>query len=442
MPQHMVVAAFFTNTQDFQTLRTLGPTVDLVVLDLNVWNQNIPTDPYVIENWQRTISGYQTAGIRVLGYIPTDDGTAANSAPTLDGSAKAAQRTLADLTSFVDLWYSHFNVLVTSNGVPVQPDGIFFDEGPYPWRFTGCQQNTMPPTLCQDVKNFYSALYQYVKTKPTNHNLVLLNAAGYSETDDWIMTRPAADIALLWEATATQYLANFPAQPPAWWTNPLYAPDRVAHTVYDCASPLPPVNSPQLCQVVAQSKLRGAGHLYVYDGNSSAYNHLPPYWKQEIAAIALRDDNDVYVRDWTDSPSSYDQGIEPSSRAWWITSDVWNRTSNIPPAGGFFNSNDQPISQDPVVSLSGTITNYAFARLQKKPCGALSVDATFLWADFGTGSNFSYVSAAPTANVAFNVGDTEMTTPAVAWSLPSTVSTHLCLAVEVVPVPPQLVLQP
>ncbi len=46
------------------------------------------------------------------------------------------------------------------------------------------------------------------------------------------------------------------------------------------------------------------------------------------------EDDDFYVRDWTDSTTVNDTGIEPSTDPWFFsTSDVWNRRSNAP--GGF-----------------------------------------------------------------------------------------------------------
>src|SRR6185369_11690177 len=119
-----------------------------------------------------------------------------------------------------------------------------------------------------------------------------------------------------------------------------------------------------VCRTVQQSKNRGAGRVYVFDGTSGAYDHLPSYWNQQVSTVALRDDSDVYVRDWTDTPSAYDQGYEPSTRVFWTTSDVWNRNTNV--AGTFVN--DQPPNESLIPDASGAAAGFAFARLHRKPC--------------------------------------------------------------------------
>src|SRR5207249_3601890 len=102
--------------------------------------------------------------------------------------------------------------------------------------------------------------------------------------------------------------------------------------------------------------------------------------------------------------------------------------------GGFFNANDQPISEQPEMNVvSGQNTNYAFARVHRNPCGGpLTVNVDFLYADFGAGANFHYVSAArPSTQVNFNIGDTEAITPGVQWTIPAGLSDHICLVVEI-----------
>jgi hypothetical protein len=113
----------------------------------------------------------------------------------------------------------------------------------------------------------------------------------------------------------------------------------------------------------------------------------------------------------------------------WTTSDVWNRLSNAP---GGFNANDQPINEDPQLNALGNNTNFAFARIHRKPCGGtLTVTASFLWADYGAGGIFQDVSATPNVTVTFNPGDTEIITPGIQWTLPANNSNHVCMAVEV-----------
>ena len=146
---------------------------------------------------------------------------------------------------------------------------------------------------------------------------------------------------------------------------------------------------------------------------------------------------DFYVRDWTDSMSSHDNGEEPSTNGtWWTTGDVWNRLTNT--AGGF-NANDQPNSQVAQDHTSITSNNYAFVRVHRNQAapggsGNVNVTARFLYADYGLGVPYKDVSATPTATLTFAPADTVQTLAdgaGVLWDLPSTRSTHICLAVEI-----------
>ena len=143
----------------------------------------------------------------------------------------------------------------------------------------------------------------------------------------------------------------------------------------------------------------------------------------------IDNDQDFYVRDWTDNTSTFDIGLEPSTHpVFYATSDVWNRRSNAP---GGFNSNDQPQSQNPQISSLGN--NFAFARVHRKGSGsAETVNLHFLKSEFGTGSN--YVNANTTADptLSFAAADqVQSMTSGYEWTLTATTSTHTCIAVEI-----------
>jgi len=147
----------------------------------------------------------------------------------------------------------------------------------------------------------------------------------------------------------------------------------------------------------------------------------------EIQQIA--DEQDFYVRDWTDNATDNDTGLEPSTHpVFYATSDVWNRRSN---AAGGFNANHQPQSQNPQSAALGS--NFAFARVHRKGTGsAETVSLHFLKSEFGTGSN--YVNAGTTADptLAFAAGDLVKTmSSGYEWTLAATTSSHTCLAVEI-----------
>ena len=156
-----------------------------------------------------------------------------------------------------------------------------------------------------------------------------------------------------------------------------------------------------------------------------------------VSALATGDD--FYVRDWTDSPTSGDSGVEPSTHpVFYATSDVWNRRGTLP--GSF--PNDQP-DNEPAGNGAGAVgDNWAFARIRRnQPSGAAqTVNAHFLVSKFGTGSNYVDASSGdpdvtfpdPDPTVTFNPADLGpvVTTP-LRWHLEAVASTHLCLAVEI-----------
>jgi hypothetical protein len=141
---------------------------------------------------------------------------------------------------------------------------------------------------------------------------------------------------------------------------------------------------------------------------------------------------DFYVRDWIDSPTSYDTGVEPSTHpVFYTTSDVWNQRSNATPT---FNANNQPDNQDPQIASMGS--NYAYARVSRRapaPSGSadVTVTAEFLFADFGLGVAYADLLPSATTTLDFHAADNQLITAGVPWTLPATHSQHVCLAVQI-----------
>jgi hypothetical protein len=150
--------------------------------------------------------------------------------------------------------------------------------------------------------------------------------------------------------------------------------------------------------------------------------------------------NDFYARDWTDSATSGDTGLEPSTHAvFYSTSDVWNRRGTL--TGEPF-TNDQP-ANEPAGNGAGNIgDNWAFARIRRNALpasGSQTVTAHFLVSKLGTGSSYVDAGSAdpdvsfpnPDPTVTFTATDLgPFITAAYPWHLNAVSSTHLCLAVE------------
>ena len=149
--------------------------------------------------------------------------------------------------------------------------------------------------------------------------------------------------------------------------------------------------------------------------------------------------DDFYVRDWTDSATSGDTGLEPSTHAvFYATSDVWNRRGTLP--GSF--PNDQPSNENAGNGAGNIGDNWAFARIRRNAAGSASttVTAHFLVSKLGTGSNYvdagtmdpDVTFADPDPTLVFSAADLgPLITPPYPWHLAAVSSTHLCLAVEI-----------
>jgi hypothetical protein len=137
--------------------------------------------------------------------------------------------------------------------------------------------------------------------------------------------------------------------------------------------------------------------------------------------------NDFFVRDWTESPTSSDDGSEPSIHPnFFVTSDVWNRQSL---GNGFPMSTDQPASEDAIAGQ----TNFAYTRVWRKQSGLtdmnIEIQASYFGAIFGTGTNFSKIGQETVVFPgAYNTGP--VVSPGMLW-LPSTVASHYCMAVAI-----------
>ncbi len=143
----------------------------------------------------------------------------------------------------------------------------------------------------------------------------------------------------------------------------------------------------------------------------------------------ISDDEDFYVRDWTDSSTSNDVGLEPSTDpVFYNTSDVWNRRTNAPAP---FSVNDRPQSEDPQIASLGN--NFAFARVHRKGTGsAETVGLHFLKSEFGTGSNYVNANTTTDPTLSFLAGESsKVMSSGYEWTLTAIGSTHTCIAVEI-----------
>jgi len=187
---------------------------------------------------------------------------------------------------------------------------------------------------------------------------------------------------------------------------------------------------------------RGCPKYGDYNGNATGAGRFYSAWASAVPPVgaggvsgtirvyasADRIPSDFYVRDWNDTVTVFDNGVQPSTHAnFWSTSDVWNQSTNAPATPGPTGS----VVGDPP-SRSGS--NFAFARVSRRApamstAPSAMVTVNFLLSDYGLGNPFMAIGS---ENLMFAAGDMTQITPSHAWTVPVVASAHLCLAVQIV----------
>ena len=213
-----------------------------------------------------------------------------------------------------------------------------------------------------------------------------------------------------------------------------------------CANNTPdPANFPSGISFLRNHTTASPFQLLASDNTTPVAVSIDPFF---FKVQAVDPSADFYVRDWTDSSTSGDNGAEPSTHAvFYTTSDVWNQYSSSTPTPP--NANDQPVSEDASAGTGSAGDNYLFARIRRNTLpasgsGSTTVSAHFLVSEFGTGSNFvdwiladagdPDINFPVTGDVTVSFAETDLgpiVTPSYQWNLNTTSSNHLCIAVEI-----------
>jgi hypothetical protein len=184
---------------------------------------------------------------------------------------------------------------------------------------------------------------------------------------------------------------------------------------------------------------QATGRLLAADNVTPVWYSVDPFF---FHYYTVEPQDDFYVRDWTDSPLSGDDGSEPSIKPlFYVTSDVWNRRGTLP--GAF--PNDQPENEDAGNGPGTFGANWLFARIRRRAAAQAGYPDWDVWAHFlvsklGVGSNFVDATdadpdvsiSAPDPIVRFSAAEVgPKTTAPLFWHLSAVASTHLCVAVEI-----------
>jgi hypothetical protein len=260
LAQRLAVPAYINPADDPATWQQLvgsgAGTVGLVVANVDSGPGSAATAA-----WSGVLHNAHAAGMKVLGYVDTgylgSPSTAASGGlPTRSGDS-SMQAWLGQAEADVDLWYEYYGPDL---------DGIFFDEAP-----DQCG-TTLAPTLYADG---YAALDAYVKQAHPGALTALNPGQAVPRCFE-----DAADVLVTFEGsygdyTAAASAANGAYQPLTWTPAD---PQKIWHIVYGVTG------QDQMEQVMALSKSRNAGYVYVTDDLlPNPYDTLPPapYWADE-----------------------------------------------------------------------------------------------------------------------------------------------------------------
>lgn len=183
-------------------------------------------------DYAQALAHCHAVGQRVVGYVHTSYGS----------------RPLADVGADIDAFYASYPGI----------DGILVDE-----------MSTDPAT-----RSYYQGVYASIRGKPGVHQVV--GNPGAAASTAWQLNTPVADIVLVFEGTAAQYLR---------WTPPSWVRNRVASQISNLVYSTPDENA--MRQVCARSKTLNAGNMYVTnDALPNPWDTLPAgtYWTNSIAA--------------------------------------------------------------------------------------------------------------------------------------------------------------
>jgi Spherulation-specific family 4 len=191
-------------------------------------------------DYQQGIKDLHQAGIKIVGYVPTN----------------YAKRDLQAVKADIDLYTKHFNI-----------DGIFIDES----------------ASKQDKLNYYRQLYQYIKSQSTRYSTIINPGTNVDET---YISQPVADIVVTFENYHKNWTSH---QPPAYTKK--YSPQNFAALVHTTA------NRKLMKSTLDRAVKYNFGYIYVTNDstdppNRNPWDTLPEYWQAQVNYIQKLNNTD------------------------------------------------------------------------------------------------------------------------------------------------------
>jgi Spherulation-specific family 4 len=184
-------------------------------------------------DYQQGIKDLHQAGVKILGYVPSS----------------YAKRDLQAVKADIDLYTKHFQV-----------DGIFIDEA----------------ASSIDQSNYYRQIYQYIKARSTNYNVVI--NPGVNLTASYL-TQQVADTIVTFENYHKNWSKYQPITPTKNYSARNFA--ALVHTTVD---------RQQMKSTLDRAIKNRFGYIYITDDstntpNQNPWDTLPQYWQAEVNYI-------------------------------------------------------------------------------------------------------------------------------------------------------------
>jgi hypothetical protein len=201
----------------------------IAIINPNSGPNNAPPNT----DYQQGIKDLHQAGIKIVGYVPSNY------------SNRAIQAVKAD----IDLYTTYFQV-----------DGIFIDEA----------------ASSIDKANYYHQLYQYIKSKSTSYNVIINPGVNLDES---YLSQGVADIIITFE----NYQKNWSTYAPARHQKS-YPAQNFAALVHSTA------NRKLMKSTLDRAVKNNLGYIYITNDstntpNKNPWDTLPEYWQSEVNYI-------------------------------------------------------------------------------------------------------------------------------------------------------------
>lgn len=182
------------------------------------------------QDYERGLKDLRESGVAILGYVYT----------------KYGDRPLSEVEQDIALYNNYYNL-----------NGIFLDE-------TASNAQKL---------DYYQDIYRYIKNQ-TNLKQVIINPG--THTDEGFLTRPVADIAVIFEDNSQAWQKYIPQPYVSKYKQEHFA--SLIHSVADAAT---------MKRHLKDAVARNIGYIYVTDdsptdGDGDPWNSLPSYWQEEI----------------------------------------------------------------------------------------------------------------------------------------------------------------